>query len=206
MLRVMSYLKNKFAKELLDFSGFDISTISPTPLPINLKLYIDHGDPVNDPSHYISLIGKLNFLINTRPDISYAVQTLSQFMQDPKEPHLQALQHVLQYISGTITKGILLNVSEQLTLQAFSDADWAASPNSRKSVTGYLILLGKSPILWKSKKQSNVSRSSSDSEYRAMASAASELTWLVRLLEELGIQDLKPVTLNCDVTISLQYI
>ena len=190
--------QSKFAKELLAFSGFDLKKTSPTPLPINLKLHTNEGDPIPDTSHYRSLIGKLNFLTNTRPDLSFAIQTLSQFMQHPRAPHLVALKHVLQCVSGTVNQGILLNGTSKLTLQAYSDADWAACPNTRRSVTGYLVLLGHSPISWKSKKQAIVSRSSSESEYRAMASAASELTWLVRLLEELGVSTLKPITLHCD--------
>ena len=87
---------------------------------------------------------------------------------------------------------------DRLTLTAYSDSDWAACPNTRRSVTGYVLLLGKSPVSWKSKKQSTLSKSSSEAEYRAMASASSETTWLVRLFTELGITDLKPVTLYCD--------
>jgi len=97
-----------------------------------------------------------------------------------------------------MTRGILLKGADQLQLQAFSDSDWAACPTSRRSITGYLILLGSSPISWKSKKQGTVSRSSSEAEYRAMAQAASEVTWLVRLLEELGLHKLTPVQLHCD--------
>ena len=144
------------------------------------------------------MVGKLNFLTHTRPDLSFTVQTLSQFLQLPRTSHLQALSHTLAYVQGTLTQGILLKATEQLSLHAFSDSDWAACPASRRSVTGYLILLGSSPISWKSKKQSTISRSSSEVEYRAMAHAASEVTCLVRLLEELGVHNLTPVQLNCD--------
>ena len=184
--------------ELLKFSGFDLSHPTPAPLPINLKLFEEEGELCTDPSHYRSLVGKLNFLSNTRPDLSFAVQTLSQFLHYPRQPHMHALTHVLRYIAGTIGQGIFLQGGADLHLTAFSDADWAACPNSRRSVTGYLLLLGKSPISWKSKKQTVVSRSYSESEYRAMASAASEVTWMVNLLQELGVSNLAPVTLNCD--------
>jgi len=88
--------------------------------------------------------------------------------------------------------------TDHLSLQAYSDSDWAACPFSRRSVTGYLIHLRTSPISWKSKKQSIVSKSSSELEYRAMSQASAELTWLVRMLEELGVSSLKPVTMYCD--------
>ena len=105
---------------------------------------------------------------------------------------------LLAYVQGTLHHGILLKGADHLSLQGYSDSDWAACPTSRRSVTGYIILLGSSPISWKSKKQGTVSRSSSEAEYRAMAQAASEITWLVRLLEELGVSNLTPVKLNCD--------
>ena len=190
--------QKKFTKELLQNCGFDLHTVAATPFPINLKLHSEEGPLCTDAEHYRSIIGKLNFLTNTRPDLSYAVQILSQFMPAPRQPHLQALHHVLRYIHGTVGQGILLNGHNELKLQAFSDADWASCPYSRKSITGYLVLLGGSPISWKSKKQSTVSRSSSESEYRAMASAASEIIWVLRLLSELGVHHLQPVTLHCD--------
>ena len=104
----------------------------------------------------------------------------------------------MRYIAATEGQGILLNSSGQLTLQAFSDSDWAACPNTRRSVTGYVLMLGSSPITWKSKKQSTVSKSSSEAEYRAMSSAASEVAWMVRLLQELQVPTIKPVVLHCD--------
>lgn len=169
-----------------------------TPLPLHCKLGADTGELLEEPTHYRMLVGKLNFLTHTRPDISYAVQTLSQFMQQPCLPHLQALNHVLRYLQGTAGQGIISRASDQLTLQAFSDANWASCPPTRCSVTSYVILLGQSPSSWKSKKQNTLSKSSTKAEYRAMAYAASEVSWLVRLLEELGTHDLKPVTLHCD--------
>ncbi|CAO2825118.1 unnamed protein product [Amaranthus hypochondriacus] len=119
-------------------------------------------------------------------------------MQAPTTAHFQALQHTLNYVHSTAGQGILLRATDHLSLQAFSDSDWGSCVDTRHSITGYLLLLGRSPICWKSKKQSTVSRSSSEAEYRAMASAASEVTWAVRLLEELGVCNLKPVTLHCD--------
>jgi len=158
---------------------------------------MDQGPLIDDPNYYRIMIGKLNFISHTRPDLSFAIQTLSQFMQNPKAPHLQALHHTLSYIKGTLGQGILLKASSQLSLQAFLDSDWASCPTSRRSVTGYAVLLGSSPISWKSKKQGTISKSSSEKKYRAISQAASEITWLVRLLEELGITSLKPVTLFC---------
>ncbi|CAO2834550.1 unnamed protein product [Amaranthus hypochondriacus] len=104
----------------------------------------------------------------------------------------------LNFLTHTLDQGILLKATDSITLQAFSDSDWAACLDTRRSVTGYLLLLGHSPVSWRSKKQGTVSKSSSEAEYRAMSAAASEITWIVRLLEDLGIHNIKPVTLHCD--------
>ena len=190
--------QKKFTHELLAQTGFATSTPAVTPLPLSCKLMPDDGSLLPDPTLYRAIIGKLNFLTHTRPDLSYTVQTLSQFMQAPRDSHLHALHHVLRYVNGTAGQGILLQGSDHLTIQAYSDSDWASCPSTRRSVSGYVIMLGSSPISWRSKKQGTVSRSSSEAEYRAMAQTASEVTWLVRLFAELGVTSLKPVTLHCD--------
>jgi len=107
---------------------------------------------LQDPSPYRVIIGKLNFLTHTHPDLSFAVQMLRQFMQSPRTSHVIALEHILRYLNGTAGQGIHLKANGPLLLQAFSDSDWAFCPLTRRSVTGYMILLGTSPISWKSKK------------------------------------------------------
>jgi len=92
------------------------------------------------------MVGKINFLTHTRPDLSFTAQTLSQFMQHPSTSHLQALHHTLKYLQGTVGQGMLLRATDQLYLQAYSDSDFAAYPYTRRSITGYLISFGHSPI------------------------------------------------------------
>ncbi|KAL8103627.1 hypothetical protein AgCh_027995 [Apium graveolens] len=136
-----------FTHELLDSCDFDFSRKASTPLPINLKLNASDGDLLPSPESYRSLVGKLNFLTNTRPDLAYAVQSLSQFMQQPRSSHLSALLHTLCYVSHTMGQGILLRADDQIKLQAFSDLDWAACVDSRKSVTGQsAIHIAKNPV------------------------------------------------------------
>lgn len=140
------------------------------------------GTKLSNPELYRSLLGKLNFLTNTRPDLRYSVQVLSQFMHSPTTFNYEVLLRTLSYVNHTAGQGILLRDSDRLTLQAYSDSDWASCPDTRHSVTCYIVLFGSSPIAWKSKKQANVSRSSLEAEYQAITSAASEITWVVRLL------------------------
>ena len=195
--------QHKFTKDLLQIQHFPHKPVH-TPLPLQCKLSTEDPHDFSDPTLYRTLVGKLNFLSHTRPDLAFATQLLSQFMQNPKQSHFDALLHVLQYINTTAGQGILLKGEAHLSLQAFSDSDWASCPFSRRSVTGYLILLGNSPISWKSKKQSTISKSSSEAEYRAMQQATSEITWLGNLLKELNVTSLTPVTLHCDNQSAIQ--
>ncbi|XP_060212067.1 uncharacterized mitochondrial protein AtMg00810-like [Lycium barbarum] len=169
-----------------------------TPLDPHHKLSSDSGDALPDPSLYRRLVSKLNFLQHTRPDISYSVQHLSQFLVSPKVPHMLTGLHVLRYLLNDPAQGILLNNSTDFSLQAYSDSDWAACPMSRRSVTGFFVLLGGCPISWKSKKQPTVSLSSAEAEYRALRKVVAELVWLGRLLGDMGLVVKSPVPVYCD--------
>lgn len=116
------------------------------PLDIHLKLTPKKGDPLPNPTVYQKLIGKLIYLTITRPDICFSVQLLSQFMQSPTTVHFQSVKQVLRYLSGTLTKGVLLASESAAQLTAFCDSDWASCPMTRRSTSGYCIFLGKSPI------------------------------------------------------------
>lgn len=124
----------------------DISHPTCTPLPVHLKLSNTEGELISNPELYRPLVGKFNYLTNTRPDLSYMVQSLSQYMHAPRSKHLRALHHAIRYLAGTVTQGILLKATDQLKFQAFSDADWASCIDTRRSVTGYILLLGNSPV------------------------------------------------------------
>ncbi|XP_019253924.1 PREDICTED: uncharacterized protein LOC109232620 [Nicotiana attenuata] len=169
-----------------------------TPLDSSLTLTVDMGAPVSDPSVYRRLIGKLNFLQHTRPDISFSVQHLSQFLQKPQVPHMMAAIHVLRYLLNDPAQGILLSSFDDFSLVGFSDSDWGSCAISRTSVSGFYISLGGSPVSWKSKKQPTISLSSTEAEYRALRKLATEVSWLVRLLGDLGLVISYPVPVYCD--------
>ena len=122
--------QHKFTKDLLKDYQPTSNRRALTPLPIHIKLPALEGDLLEDPTPYRSMVGKLNFLTNTRPDLAYAIQTLSQFKQKPRDSHWQALQHILSYVSHTCGQGILLKASNKLTIQAFSDSDWGSCIDS----------------------------------------------------------------------------
>lgn len=140
--------QKKFSNDILKDCDFDYSKPAVTPLPLNLKSSATNGPLYPHPEHYRSIVGKLNYLTNTRPDLSYAIQTLSQYMQAPRLPHFDALCHTVRYVAHTLGQGILLKASNSLTLQAFSDSDWASCIDTRKSITSYIMFFGNSPISW----------------------------------------------------------
>jgi hypothetical protein len=119
-------------------------------------------------------------------------------MQDPRESHWSAVKRILRYLKSTISYFFCIykNSSKQLT--AYSDSNWASCPDDRRSTSGYCVLLGKNILSWSSKKQPTVSRSSTESEYKAVANTAVELAWIQSLLSELGVTSPHQLVLHCD--------
>lgn len=169
-----------------------------TPMEKNHKLLSDKGPFCKDPARYRRFVGKLVYLVITRPELSYAVHVLSQVMQHPREVHWDAVVRVIRYLKGCPGQGIMLKSISDMRLRVFCDADWAACPKSRRSLSSFVVLLGDSPISWKTKKQNTVSHSSTEAEYRSMAAALRELKWLKRLLRDLGVQHSAPMEMFCD--------
>ena len=108
-------------------------------------------------------------------------------MAAPRSPHYAVVLRILRNLKGTIFDGLNFSSHSSLTLQAYSDADWASDPIDRRSTTRYCFMLGDSLISWRSKKQTVVARSSTEAEYRALAATTAELIWLRWLLQDLGI-------------------
>ncbi|XP_070024859.1 uncharacterized mitochondrial protein AtMg00240-like [Nicotiana sylvestris] len=133
--------------------------VSPLLFDPLIKLKAREGVSPSDPNFYRKLVGKLNFLTNTRLDIAHGVKHLSQHMQDPREPHLQAAYHILRYLIRDPTLGIFMSNDTDFSISAYCDSDWVACLDPRKSVSSYnyIVLLGNSPIRWKSKKQETIS-------------------------------------------------
>ncbi|KAL0456584.1 UNVERIFIED_CONTAM: Retrovirus-related Pol polyprotein from transposon RE2 [Sesamum latifolium] len=177
-----------------------------TPLPVGVKLTIDAGGVLQDPSQYRRLIGRVLYLGYTRLDISHATQQLSQFIQCPCQQHWKAVVHLVCYIKGSLFTGLFFPFQNDLALTTFSNVDWVACLDSRKSLIGYCLFLGSAPVSWKTKKQNTLSRSTVEAEYRSMASAFYELTWLTYLLTDFGVTVQLPVPFFYDNKAALHII
>ncbi|CAN6694260.1 unnamed protein product [Malus baccata var. baccata] len=189
--------QSKYTQDLLHKVDMQDSKSCVTPCLPSHRLIKDDGKPYRHPDQYRSIVGALQYLTFTRPDIAFAVNQCCQFMQHPMECHVVAVKRILRYLSGTINYGIHFQPGT-LTLQAYSDADWAGDPNDRRSTSGYVVYLGFSPISWASKKQHTVSRFSTEAEYRALAIAAAELSWIRQLLCDLQVPLFTAPLLYCD--------
>ncbi|XP_048501622.1 uncharacterized mitochondrial protein AtMg00810-like [Beta vulgaris subsp. vulgaris] len=190
--------QRKYVQDMLE--EYKLTQCRPLKLPMDthVKLLSTSGEPLTQPETYQRLIGKLIYLTLTRPDIAYTVHVLSQFMHSPTSVHHQAAKRVLRYLAASIDQGILLASKSAAKLQANCDSDWAGCPNTRRSTTGFCILLGKSPIAWKSKKQTVVARSTTEAEYRSLAMTICEVIWVKQLLRELGIKEWGSTPIFCD--------
>lgn len=191
-------MQRKYVTDLLAKANMLNAKPVDTPLPSQPKLTLHSGSLLPDPHEYRRLVGSLQYLSLTRPDISYAVNRLSQFMHKPTTEHWQAVKRVLRYLSGTLNHGIFLRKQASPTLHAYSDADWAGDSDDYVSTNAYIIYMGSNPISWTSKKQQGVARSSTEAEYRAVANTASELRWVCSLLTELGVPVPTVPTVYCD--------
>ncbi|CAJ2665920.1 unnamed protein product [Trifolium pratense] len=190
----ISLCQRKYTLDLLNDAGLLGAKPCTTPMQPHLQLHNTSGTLLSDPTAYRRLIGRLLYLTHSRPEISYAVSKLSQFLSAPTNEHMLAGLHVLKYLKNSPGKGLFFSSSSSLSIKGFCDSDWASCPDTRRSTTGYCFFIGSSLISWKSKKQNVVSRSSS----RALAQATCEGQWLLYLLKDFHISHDSPIVIYCD--------
>lgn len=144
--------QRQYALRILEDAIFLHSKPTKTPTNPRLTLSLTNGDLLTDATGYRRLIGRLLYLTITRPDITFAVHSLSQFVHAPRAPHLQAVHHLLCYIKSCPGSGLFYPSDSTTQLRAFSDADWGTYTDTRRSITGYCVFVGDALVSWKSKK------------------------------------------------------
>ncbi|KAL2337544.1 hypothetical protein Fmac_011990 [Flemingia macrophylla] len=190
--------QRKYALDILKETGLENCKPIDSPMDPNQKLMADQGKPYPDPEKYRRLVGKLIYLTITRPDISFAVGVVSQFMQSPHIDHWNAVMHILKYVKKAQGQGLLYYDKKNTQISGYCDANWAGCPIDRRSTSGYCVFIGGNLVSWKSKKQNVVARSSVEAEYRSMAMITCELMWIKQLLQELRFCEVEQMKLYRD--------
>ncbi|XP_021995975.1 uncharacterized mitochondrial protein AtMg00810-like [Helianthus annuus] len=201
--------QQKYILELLQRAGLSHAKSVTSPITTTAHLSLGDSPLYENPVRYRQVVGALQYVTISRPDITFAVNKVCQFMHSPTENHWSAVKRILRYLQGTFTYGLLIQQTSGSTLHAytdvhnsslnaFSDADWAGCPDDRRSTGGFAIYLGSNLISWSARKQRTVSRSSTEAEYKALADTVAELTWLEALLQELQVPMTSVPVLWCD--------
>ncbi|XP_051211820.1 uncharacterized mitochondrial protein AtMg00810-like [Lolium perenne] len=198
--RGMVLTQRKYALDLLHRANMEHCRAVTTPLSSTDKLSRHTGDPLGpaDVFSYRSLVGGLQYLTLTRPDLSFAVNKVYQFLSQPTTVHYEAVKRILRYVKGTISTGLHLQRTTSTALDIYTDADWAGCPDDHRSTRGFAIFLGGNLVSWSSRKQPTVSRSSTEAEYKALANGTAEAIWIQSVLTELGVRQSRPPVLWCD--------
>ena len=178
--------QHKYVRDLLANTSMSGAKDVSTSLSTTQSLQLIDGTIAVDSSEFRRIIGRLQYLSLTCPNISFAVNKLSQFMHKLNTNHWTATKRLLCYLNQTIFHGIQIHKAGLPILRTYSDADWAGNVDDHTSTSTYISFLGSNPISWSSKKQRAVARSTIKVEYRALANAASETMWLSTLLKELA--------------------
>ena len=177
--------QGKYAVDVLRRFRMEECKPMSTPFIINWKkLHASEGELV-DPPLFRQLIRSLMYLVNTRPNMSFAVNTLSQFMVEPRRVHWTVAKHILRYLAGTTDYGLDYRRSDGVGVVGFTDSDWAGSVSDWKSTSGCCFSLGSTVVSWFSRKQKSVALSSTEAKYMAASQASCEALWLRKLMVDL---------------------
>ncbi|GAQ92153.1 hypothetical protein KFL_009340020 [Klebsormidium nitens] len=186
--RTIKLTQKRAALDLLEQFGMDATRARRVPLNPGEKVQ-KRGEPLDVERYpYASLVGSLLYLANcTRPDLAQATASLARFMSSPTEDHWRLAKSVLSYLAGTVEAGLTYG-AEKPEFEGFCDANHGGDPDTRRSTTGYVFLLGGAAVSWASKLQQTVAYSTVEAEYMAAAHAAKEALWIRKLAADLGLE------------------
>ncbi|XP_050874896.1 uncharacterized mitochondrial protein AtMg00810-like [Lathyrus oleraceus] len=160
--------QSTYALEIIEHAGMAFCKPSAIPVDTKQKFNTSSDTSYEDPYLYQSLAGPLQYLTFTRPDISYVVQQVCLHMPAHLTKHVLALKRILRYFQGTLHFGLHLSPSPITKLISYTDADWGGCPDTKRSTFGYCVFLGDNLVSWSFKRQSTLSRSNSEAEYRGL--------------------------------------
>lgn len=194
--------QERYTSDILKTYGMENCKPAPTPMDPGHKLKLTTEDEVVvDQEMYQSAVGSLLYLsIASRPDIAYAVSYAARYTSKPTSVHWTVVKRVMRYLKGTLDLGLRYSGegSEGDTMSAFCDADWAGDLDERKSTSGYVLMLSNAAVSWKSKKQTVIALSTAEAEYVALSTATQEVSWMRKLLDDLGENSDAPTTIHED--------
>jgi hypothetical protein len=190
--------QGKYAVEILKrFDMLECKSMN-TSMEMKLKLLVDTSSELIDATLYRQIIGSSMYLMNTRPDIFFSVNTLSQFLVEPRHVHLVSAKHVMRYLKRTLDCGLIYDGDHDFRLSGDTDSNWAGSVSDRKSTSGCRFILGSAMISWQSRKQSSISLSAMEAKYIVACSANCEAIWLHKLFTGLFDLEMEATTILCD--------
>eukprot|EP00253_Pinus_taeda_P034786 PITA_34786 len=177
--------QKKYIGDLLNRFGMIERNPLTTPMEQNINLTSIEGKEFEDATKYRQLVGSLNYLTTTRPNISFVVGILSRFMQNPCEGHWSTAKRVLRYLKGNQDFGIKYTQVDDFSLIGYSNSDFNGDKETGVSTLGYAMSLGSRAVSWRSRKQSVPIDSTTEVEYVATIEATKEIVWLRKILEDL---------------------
>jgi histone deacetylase 1/2 len=192
--------QGRYTKDLLKRVGMSTCKGVTSPMSSSEKLSAYEGVVLqpDDVTRYRSVVGALQYLTMTRPDISFAVNKVCQYLHAPTSLHWAAVKRIIRYLKHSMDLGMKIQRSSSSLVSAFSDADWAGCPDDRRSTGGFAVFFGPNLISWSARKQATVSRSSTEAEYKSLANATVEVIWVQSVLGELGVSQPKVACLWSD--------
>lgn len=198
--------QSAYAKKIIDKFNMSSAKGSSVPADPHTVLYPVESKKREVKVPYREAVGSLMFLaIVTRPDLAYAVNSVSKFLNNHDQSHWKAVKRIISYLVNTVGYGIEYRAgNKEIELSGYSDADYASDVETRRSTTGYAFCIAGEIVTWSSQRQKLVSTSTTESEYVAAATATKEAIWLRTLLDGIGCTCEKPTTLRVDSQSAIQ--
>jgi hypothetical protein len=192
--------QEKYIREMLKKFGMtDCKPVS-TPMQTSCKLSKDDDSKDADQRQYRSMIGSLLYVTTSRPDVMQEVGQVARFQEAPKESHVLAVKRIFRYLKGTKEFGLWYPKGKDLSLVAYTDADWAGCIDDRRSTSGEYFYLGECLVSWLRKKQSSISLSTTEAEYIATMTCCTQVLWMKQTLQDMQVKYDEPISILCDNT------